>query len=78
MEKILKDREYFLKLSKAKMPFGRYTGTLLIDLHETYLVWFANKGFPEGELGEMLKIIYEIKLNGLEYLLRSKKLEERA
>ena len=76
MEKIAQDREYFLKLSKAKMPFGRYAGTLLIDLHETYLIWFMNKGFPKGELGEMLKIIYEIKVNGLEYLftpLRNKK-----
>ena len=73
MEKVLQDREYFLKLSKAKMPFGRYAGTLLLDLHETYLVWFNNKGFPKGELGDMLKIVYEIKLNGLEYLFKPRR-----
>ncbi|MCK5215426.1 MAG: DUF3820 family protein [Candidatus Omnitrophica bacterium] len=32
-------------------------------------MWFARKGFPEGKLGEMLKSIYEIKLNGLDHLL---------
>jgi len=60
--------EHFLKLARAKMPFGKYAGTRLIDLPETYVVWFSNKGFPPGQLGDMLKEIYEIKLNGLEYL----------
>ena len=50
------------------MPFGKYTNRLLIDLPETYVVWFKEKGFPKGELGKMLGIVYEIKLNGLEYL----------
>jgi hypothetical protein len=50
------------------MPFGRYAGTLLIDLPEPYLVWLRQEGFPGGELGEMLQCVYEIKLNGLEYL----------
>jgi uncharacterized protein (DUF3820 family) len=67
-EDIDADREYFVKLSKARMPFGRYAGRLLIDLPETYVIWFKNKGFPSGELGKMLKIVYEIKVNGLEYI----------
>lgn len=50
------------------MPFGKYEGRLLIDLPEPYVVWFASKGFPKGELGNMLATVYEIKLNGLEYL----------
>jgi uncharacterized protein (DUF3820 family) len=33
-----------------------------------HLVWFNQKGFPEGSLGMMLKSVYEIKLNGLESL----------
>jgi len=33
-------------------------------------VWLANKGFPRGELGDMLGLIYEVKVNGLEYLLK--------
>jgi len=34
------------------------------------VVWFSQRGFPEGDLGEMLKNIYEIKVNGLEYLFK--------
>ena len=52
------------------MPFGKYAGRPLVDLPDTYIVWFAKKGFPKGELGEMLKLVYEIQLNGLEYLIR--------
>ncbi len=57
-----------LELAETRMPFGRYQGRLLIDLPEPYVVWFANRGFPEGNLGRMLQAIYEIKVNGLEYL----------
>ncbi len=52
-----------------KMPFGKYKGTLLCDLPETYLVWFSGQGFPAGKLGMLLQTMYEIRLNGLEYLL---------
>ena len=51
------------------MPFGKYKGTLLCDLPEYYLAWFAQKGFPKGKLGEQLATMYEIRLNGLGYLL---------
>ena len=60
--------QQFLKLANYRMPFGKYKGELLIDLPEPYVVWFAKQGFPKGELGQMLGILYEIKLNGLEYL----------
>jgi len=59
-----------LKLARYRMPFGKYKGQLLIDLPEPYVVWFAKQGFPKGELGIMLGILYEIKLNGLEYLFK--------
>ncbi|WP_416351539.1 DUF3820 family protein [Parashewanella curva] len=49
-----------------KMPFGKYAGTPLLLLPEPYLVWFKQKGFPNGKLGEQLALMYEIKLNGLE------------
>ncbi len=62
------DPEELLLLAEARMPFGRYQGRLLIDLPEPYVVWFANRGFPEGKLGRMLQSVYEIKVNGLEYL----------
>jgi uncharacterized protein (DUF3820 family) len=63
------DHQALLELTAARMPFGKYQGRRLIDLPESYLVWFASQGFPEGNLGRMLQAVYEIKLNGLESLL---------
>ena len=63
-------QQQLLKLARYRMPFGKYKGQLLIDLPEPYVVWFAKQGFPKGELGVMLGILYEIKLNGLEYLFK--------
>ena len=51
------------------MPFGKYKGTVLRYLPVSYLEWFSQKGFPVGKLGILLQTLYEIKLNGLEYLL---------
>lgn len=59
-----------LQLATYRMPFGKHAGQLLIDLPEPYVVWFHNKGFPSGELGRMLGITYEIKVNGLEDLFK--------
>lgn len=71
-ETLFGDRIFFEKLKKARMPFGKYQGRLLVDLPETYVLWLKNKGYPSGELGQLLAIVYEIKLNGLEYLFRKK------
>ena len=57
-------------LVNVVMPFGKYKGRLICDLPEYYLVWFENNGFPEGKIGILLATMYEIKLNGLEYLLK--------
>ncbi len=62
--------ELLLQLVQMKMPFGRYQGTILCNLPVSYLEWFNRKGFPEGKLGVLLQTMYEIKLNGLEYLLK--------
>ena len=67
---LLSSPELFLKLAQYKMPFGKYQGLLLIDLPEPYVIWFANKGFPAGELGKLMAIIHEVKVNGLEYLFQ--------
>lgn len=62
------DHKALLELAAARMPFGKYKGSLLIDLPEPYVVWFSQQGFPSGKLGRMLSAVYEIKLSGLEYL----------
>lgn len=66
----MQDKQFLIDVSKAKMPFGKYKGIFLIDLPEAYITWYKNKGFPKGKLGLMLGLVYELKLNGLEELLR--------
>jgi len=66
----LMDSGILLKLARTRMPFGKYKGRFLVNLPEPYLVWFSQKSFPEGELGQMLQMMHEIKVNGLEYLLK--------
>ncbi len=53
----------------VKMPFGKYKDRVLYALPVSYLEWFKKKGFPKGKLGQQLETLYEIKINGLEYLL---------
>lgn len=70
MENSQPDPQLLRDLVTLEMPFGKYQGRLLADLPEPYLVWMAGKGFPKGKLGQQLALIYEIKLNGLEGLLK--------
>ncbi|MCB2219918.1 MAG: DUF3820 family protein [Bacteroidetes bacterium] len=63
------DKDILIKVVTEKMPYGKYKGRLLCDLPEPYLVWYHAKGFPKSKLGDRLNTMYEIKLNGLEYLL---------
>jgi len=70
MEPVPFSDEVLLDLASVKMPFGRFKGRVLCDLPEPYLVWFKQNGFPKGKLGQLLEALYEIKLNGLEYLLK--------
>lgn len=65
----LMDPEILLDLVNKTMPFGRYKGTLYYRLPVSYLEWFARNGFPPGRVGHLLATLYEIKLNGLEFLL---------
>lgn len=60
-----------IELAYAKMPFGKYQGSFLVDIPEPYYVWYNNKGFPAGKLGQQLASMYEIKVNGLEPLIRN-------
>jgi len=63
------DPQLLFQLIQMRMPFGKYKGWILCNLPVSYLEWFNRNGFPEGKLGMLLQTIYEIKLNGLEYLL---------
>ncbi|WP_371322765.1 DUF3820 family protein [Dechloromonas sp. ZY10] len=51
------------------MPYGKYQGRMLADLPGHYLGWFAREGFPRGELGRLLALMYEIDHNNLRDLL---------
>ncbi len=67
---ITPDYKKLIELAHYKMPIGKFKGRYLIDLPEPYLVWFRQKGFPDGKLGELLRSMLEIKINGLETLIR--------
>lgn len=64
------DRKILKELAHYKMPFGKFEGRYLVDLPEPYLNWFRQKGFPKGKLGQFLQLMLEIKMNGLEQLIR--------
>lgn len=58
-----------LRLTSMRMPYGKYKGRVLADLPGHYLGWFAREGFPAGELGRLLALMYEIDHNDLRGLL---------
>ncbi|WP_430968918.1 DUF3820 family protein [Spongiimicrobium sp. 2-473A-2-J] len=64
------DRKILKEVAHYKMPFGKFKGSYLVDLPGPYLNWFQQKGFPQGKLGQYLRLMLEIKVNGLEYLIR--------
>ena len=67
---MLADQQALITAINQTMPFGKYAGRKLLQLPEPYLVWYHSKGFPDGKLGEQLALMYEIKLNGLEGMLK--------
>ena len=69
--------EDLIKIANQAMPFGRYQGHRLIDIPEEYYLWFAKKGFPEGELGQLMALCLQIKSENLEYLIRPLKTVEK-
>jgi uncharacterized protein len=60
------------EIGKTKMPFGKYgpqhfppSGIPIYDIPAEYLGWFADKaGFPKGRLGELLRIVHQMKADG--------------
>lgn len=64
------DQSDLIKLARWQMPFGKYQGRALIDLPEEYLFWFRKHDFPNGELGRLMRLCLELKIEGLEGLIR--------
>lgn len=64
------NNQELIKAVNQVMPFGKYKGRKLLELPEPYLVWFHKQGFPNNQLGRQLALMYEIKLNGLESMLK--------
>jgi uncharacterized protein (DUF3820 family) len=63
------EKKDLVSLANRPMPFGKYSGRMIIDLPEEYLLWFAGKGFPEGNLGLLMGLALEIKTNGMEKII---------
>lgn len=59
-------------IAEMRMPFGKYgpqyfppDGVPIYDLPAEYLGWFAQKkSWPRGRLGELLKIVHQMKADG--------------
>lgn len=64
------DREFLIRMVQYKMPFGQYKGRYITNLPVHYLEWFQRKGFPSGTLGQYMATMYEIKINGLDDILK--------
>lgn len=59
-------------IEQLHMPFGKFgpahfppRGIPIYDLPVEYLTWFAERGkFPHGRLGEMLRVVHRMKVDG--------------
>ena len=63
------DAQRLQLLLQREMPFGKHKGRVIADLPANYLQWFAREGFPRGEIGQLLALVYEIDPSGLRGLL---------
>ncbi len=68
--------ELFKALQEAastRMPFGRFgpqvvppAGLLICELPFEYLKTYTKRGFPIGRIGELMSVVYRMKLDGAE------------
>jgi uncharacterized protein (DUF3820 family) len=66
-------RQLLGEIGRMRMPFGKYgpaaippSGMPLHDLPGEYLMWFKDRGFPKGRLGELMAVVCEIKEVGMD------------
>ncbi|WP_211218899.1 DUF3820 family protein [Leminorella grimontii] len=64
------EKTHLIKIANTPMPFGKYKGRMLVDVPDEYLLWFAKKGFPKGELGELMELTLALKIEGLDSVIR--------
>ena len=67
----LYSKNILLEIVKTKMPYGKFKGMIICNLPIHYLEWFNRQGFPPNKLGVLLSTVYEIKLNGLDEIIRN-------
>lgn len=60
------NRQELLEAINYRMPFGKHKGQALLTIPEPYYVWFSKKGFPDNKLGKYMRLMHEIKINGIE------------
>ncbi len=68
-------RNLLNEISKTFMPFGKFgpsfhppNGVPIMDLPPEYLTWFKERGFPKGQLGELMQQVCEIKEVGMDQI----------
>jgi uncharacterized protein (DUF3820 family) len=61
--------DHLALLLAREMPYGKYKGRKIADMPGHYLGWLAREGFPRGELGQLLALMYELDHNDLRGLL---------
>ncbi len=71
------DKQVLIDIVTVKMPFGKYQDWLICDLPIYYLEWFKKKEFPKNKIGYLMENVYEIKINGMEPLLKEIKIKLR-
>lgn len=69
-EDLSPEASILLDLARSTMPFGKFAGRRLVDLPEEYVLWFEKKGYPDGDIGDKLRQVYEINLAGLGPMVR--------
>ena len=59
--------------ASTRMPFGRFDpqgippgGLRICELPFEYLKTFVKNGFPHGRIGELMSVVYRMKLDGAE------------
>jgi uncharacterized protein (DUF3820 family) len=68
-------RDLLGQIGKTYMPFGKFgpnfyppNGVPIMDLPPEYLSWFKERGFPKGQLGELMAQVCEIKDVGMDQI----------